>query len=320
MNEVLAIFILILSLLFIFRMILLYIRDRRINDFAISSKEIDGTNNRVIKFILSLSKVLRQLVIFNGVAKYYDKYINENSTFKKNIDYLAVSFLSGFIFIIIYIIGCLLYFKSIFVWQMIIFFIIGLIIPNIYLIFKNSKKVKITDNDIVKVVIIMNNSFKVNRNSEQAIKDAISRTDGLLKEELQKVLKDIKLGINYTESFMRMKKRLNMPIIDEFLNAFNLHDVANISYQDIFDSVEKRLVNQAKISDEIKQLKKLNIISYVFFTLLPLIFMLFVVLVNDNYYNLITGNNGWIIILCEVLLYIVYLLIIMFIEKGHKYE
>lgn len=320
MNKILAIFILILIVLLILRVIILHVRYHRINDFAISSKELDGTNNIFIKFILSFSRLLKQLVIFNSIAKYYDKYINENSIFKKNMDYLALSFITGFSLSIIYIIGSMLYFNKIIILQALIFFIMGFLIPNIYLLCKRGNRNKINDNDIIKVVIIMNNSFKVNRNSEQALKDAIDRTDGLLKEELQKVLKDTKLGISYADSFLRMKKRLRIPIIDEIVNAFNLHEVANIPYQNIFESVETKLVSQIKINDEIKQLKKFNIISYVFFTLLPLVLIIILILVNEDYYNLVTGSNGWAIYLSEIILYIVYLLIIMYIEKGHKYE
>lgn len=320
MNKIMAIFILILIILLIVKIILIYIRDKRINDFAISSRELNGINNIFIRFILSFSRILRKLVIFNSIVKCYDKYINEDSLFKKNMDYLALSFISGFSLIIIYIIGSLLYFNNIIIWQVVIFFIIGFLIPNIYLLSKAKRKDKITENDITKVVIIMNNSFKVNRNSEQALKDAIARTDGLLKIELQKVLKDNKLGLSLADSFFRMKKRLKMPIIDEIINAFNLHEIANISYQDIFDSVESKMVSQAKVRDEIKQLKKFNIISYIFFTLFPLVLMIILVLINEDFYNLITSNKGWIIIVSEIVLYINYLLIIMFIEKGHKYE
>lgn len=320
MNKIMAIFILILIILLIVRIVLIYIRDKRINDFAISSKGLNGTNNIFIKFILSFSKILRQLVIFNSVAKCYDKYINEDSIFKKNMDYLALSFISGFSLVIIYIIGSILYFNKVIIWQGLIFFIIGFLIPNIYLLCRTYKKNKITENDITKLVIIMNNSFKVNRNSEQALKDAISRTDGLLKIELQKVLKDTKLGLTLADSFLRMKKRLNMPIIEEIINAFNLHEIANISYQNIFDSVENKMINQAKVRDEIKQLKKFNVISYIFFTLFPLVMMIILILINENYYNLITSNKGWIVIVSEIILYINYLLVIMFIEKGHKYE
>ena len=64
---------------------------------------------KLINIINNISKILESLIIFNNIAKYYEEKLNEETKFNKGIQIITIKILIGFIFIILYCFGTLLY-------------------------------------------------------------------------------------------------------------------------------------------------------------------------------------------------------------------
>ena len=165
----------------------------------------------------------------------------------------------------------------------------------------------------------MNNSYKANESSEQAIKAVIDRTDGLLSIEFMKILNDIKIGIDLSEAFYRMYERTHLRIVKYISDVLSLVNKNGINIIEAFTNIEKKLLEIEKFNNELSVLKDVNRLSVLIFSILPVVFLTIVIAYNDRYTKLLMNPKGIIIILIIFISYMLYIFIIKRIIRGDKY-
>jgi Flp pilus assembly protein TadB len=275
--------------------------------------------NIVYRIIFILSKILQSLVIFNGVARTYDKYIYSDSRLRKGMDYVSIKILLGLGFIFINLLINSLYKIEFNALLILISFVLGFIIPDFYCLFNKSKRVNILNKNLLSAIIIMNNSYKANESTEQAIKSVCDRTEGAVSVEFMKVLNDIKLGIDISEAFSRMYERTHLPVIKYMSSVLGLVNKSGIDIIDAFSNIEKKLLEIEKFNNELVIQRDTNRLSVLLFSILPVVFLVTVVAYNTEYIKLFMDTNGVFIILIMFISYMLYLFIIKRIIRGDKY-
>lgn len=307
---------------YIVYLVIRYIKSlSRLNRLSYYSLNLENKKDKglINNVIFKTSKVLESLVIFNGLARTYDKYIYSDSRLRKGIDYVSIKILLGLLFIFVNVLINALYrieFSSLLI---LISFILGFIIPDFYCLFNKSKRVNILNKNLLSAIIIMNNSYKANESTEQAIKSVIDRTEGAVSVEFMKVLNDIKLGIDISESFNRMYERTHLSVIKYMSSVLGLVNKSGIDIIDAFSNIEKKLLEIEKFNNELIVLRDTNRLSVLLFSILPLVFLVTVVAYNTEYIKLLMNVNGIFIILIMFISYMLYLFIIKRIIRGDKY-
>lgn len=307
---------------YIVYLVIRYIKSlSRLNRLSYYSLNLENKKDKglINNIIFKTSKVLESLVIFNGLARTYDKYIYSDSRLRKGIDYVSIKILLGLLFIFVNVLINALYrieFNSLLI---LISFILGFIIPDFYCLFNKNKRVNILNKNLLSAIIIMNNSYKANESTEQAIKSVIDRTEGTVSVEFMKVLNDIKLGIDISESFNRMYERTHLSVIKYMSSVLGLVNKSGIDIIDAFSNIEKKLLEIEKFNNELIVLRDTNRLSVLLFSILPLVFLVTVVAYNTEYIKLLTNVNGIFIILIMFISYMLYLFIIKRIIRGDKY-
>ena len=307
---------------YIVYLVIRYIKSlSRLNRLSFYSLNLENKKDKglINNIIFKTSKVLESLVIFNGLARTYDKYIYSDSRLRKGIDYVSIKILLGLLFIFVNVLINALYrieFSSLLI---LISFILGFIIPDFYCLFNKSKRVNILNKNLLSAIIIMNNSYKANESTEQAIKSVIDRTEGAVSVEFMKVLNDIKLGIDISESFNRMYERTHLSVIKYMSSVLGLVNKSGIDIIDAFSNIEKKLLEIEKFNNELIVLRDTNRLSVLLFSILPLVFLVTVVAYNTEYIKLLMNVNGIFIILIMLISYMLYLFIIKRIIRGDKY-
>lgn len=307
---------------YIVYLVIRYIKSlSRLNRLSYYSLNLENKKDKglINNIIFKTSKVLESLVIFNGLARTYDKYIYSDSRLRKGIDYVSIKILLGLLFIFVNILINALYrieFSSLLI---LISFILGFIIPDFYCLFNKSKRVNILNKNLLSAIIIMNNSYKANESTEQAIKSVIDRTEGAVSVEFMKVLNDIKLGIDISESFNRMYERTHLSVIKYMSSVLGLVNKSGIDIIDAFSNIEKKLLEIEKFNNELIVLRDTNRLSVLLFSILPLVFLVTVVAYNTEYIKILMNVNGIFIILIMFISYMLYLFIIKRIIRGDKY-
>lgn len=304
----------------LYKFIVSVLRKRRLNSFAIDlDKEKYLDDSLIMKIVFVLSNILSSMVVFNGIGRIYDKYVDEDSRLRKGMDYLSIKVWLGVILILIYLFVCFLYRDSINIVLIITCFILGFIIPDFYCLFNKSKKRKYVNKHMLRAIIIMNNSFKANRTVEQAINDVIEKAGSNIDYEFKKILNDVKLGLSLSEAFKRMYYRTNSKIVLKMCNALNLALKGRVNVVDIFNDMEKELLEEEKFNNDLDSIKSLNSLALGVFIILPLVFIVYVILLNKDYINLLSNKNGAIIIVILGIIYLLYIFILKRMARG-KYR
>jgi tight adherence protein B len=310
--------ILIFSILiyFLYRIISSVVRINRVKDFAlINDKKFDDTFG--MNIVYHLTDGLEYIKIFNWYGKKYNKYVNGNNRIRKGMDYVSIKILLGILFFVLYFVLIAIYNDDINVLAIICSFILGFILPDFYCIFNKRKVTKISNKQLLEAIIIMNNSFKANRSTEQAIRDVVKRSNGLVKDEFKRILDDVKMGLSLGDAFFRMYNRTKLNNVLYISHVFKLSNKAGINIVDIFDSLEKKIVKEEKFNNEVIDLININKISLVIFSILPGLFILIYLSSNIEYFKLFVSNVGVIIVLIISIIYILYLFIINRIVRRY---
>lgn len=311
----------ILSILFLiylfYKFILSLIKKNRLSYYSINlEKEEYAEDSFIVSVICRFGKFLKSLVVFNGLGRIYDRYIDSDSRFKNGMDYVSLKILLGFLLVILYLLISFLYKNSIMTLIIVVTFILGFVLPDFYCFYLKTKFNKLNDKDILKAIIIMNNSYKVNRSNKQVIEDVISRCDGQIQNEFKKVLNDINLGMTLEEAIKRIYIRTGNKTFLDISIMISLNSKIGADKVDIINDIEKRLVDEEKFYNELYVAKSINKIAVIVFGILPLLFITYLISFNKDYINLLVQGRGVLIILILAIIYLLYILIICRIARG----
>ncbi len=316
--QILAILIICFLIYFLYRFIKSCFRKNRLKDYSINLHEKPYSEKKTLNIIYSFSNILEKMVIFNNLASTYDRYTYQDKDLKKGMDYVSIKILLGLILILIYFFIIFFYKDTISTLAIIISFILGFIIPDFYCIYLEGQNKNLVNKDMLKAIIIMNNSYKANRSTEQAITEVTKRVNGPVKVEFSKVLNDIRLGLSISEAFKRMYERTNIKIVLDISRVLSLVSKSGTNLIDVFEDIETRLLEEEKLDQEILLISHTNFLAFIIFSILPSMFLVYLIFFNETYLHLILSDRGIIVVLTILILYILYIFIIWKVVKGVK--
>ena len=222
---------------FLYKFVNSLIKKNRLSYFSLDIKKDENSSDSFIfKYIYKFSQILESLVVFNGLAKTYDKYVYYDIRFRKGMDFVSVKVLGGLLFIGLYLFITFLYKDVINSWLILVTFVLGFILLDFYCIFVKRKSNEKIDVLIVPVLLDFINSLK-SLSVSQSLNDIAFRNNGIIKKEFEKVLSDVKLGLNIGEAFNRMYKRTGSKVILNVSNMFILVYKNNINLLDCLDDI-----------------------------------------------------------------------------------
>ena len=221
------------------------------------------------------------------------------------MDIFTIKLLITLLFIIIYIFSIGINKQDFNTIIMLVFMIIGFISPDIYYQIKHKIHKETIDDQILRVIIIMNNCFKANKSMEQAINDVIERLNGPIELEFRKVLYDTKIGFTPSEAMMRMYQRTNIETIRTISLELALINKSGANIINIFEQLEKDIIEERKLKLELNNIRKVNSFFYLIFMILPII-----IITNTEYLKLFSTKYGSLLAIAEVIIYSIYLYII----------
>ena len=320
--QVIAIIIIILIIFSFFRLLVSVARSRRIEDFAIAGKGSSMTfEQRLYGVVYKLSDFIGELVVFNTVANAYEKYvvIGDNK-FKKGMDFIALKTLFGAFLTVMYVLWAVLYKVDLNSLTILISFVVGSIIPDIYYMLRYHKNNTDIVDDLLRAVIIINNSFRANRGVEQALNDVIERLDGPLKREFVKIKNDLRLGIDLGTAFRRMYDRTKISTIYDIANKMALIGEQGVNVVKVFENIEKDILEEEKIRNDVKNLCKFNSMLYYFLLVFPIFILGWIIVTNENILKYVISDATFIYAIVFTIIYVFYAIVMRKLVKVIYYE
>ena len=193
----------------------------------------------------------------------------------------------------------------------IILYLVGYYIIDIILYFEYSNKVLKMDNNLTKVMIVMNNGYRVNKNHREVIDAIIEEVREPLKSEFKIVRNDLSKGLDISNSLFRMYERTGIEKVLYMSELLGLNVKYGISIIDICDALEKIICKKEKREFYLLRLKNTNKLVISLLAIIPLFVVGLLIIMNYDLFLMLELNKIIIITLGELFIYIVYMFVIL---------
>jgi tight adherence protein B len=323
---IIQIFIIVLFIILTIFLIKQYVAaklEKRFSPFSLQANNDDEISyaDKILELVWKLnkkiSKVLEKSVALRNYSKSYEKYINyEDRDKKASIDYISLKILVSLLFSFIsFAIMSLKSVKYNFI-GILLSFILGFFIPDLYLKIAFRKKRKRIEEDLAKAIIIMNNSFKAGRNIMQAINAVKIELDGPIADEFKKIYLDITYGLSLDVVFKRFYERVKLEDARYIASSLTLLNKTGGNIVKVFDTIEKSIYNRKKLRNELNSLTASSVFVFRFLITLPFIFTLVIFILNPTYFRpLFTSSLGLFFLSIIIILYVSYIIVIKKVLK-----
>ena len=195
-------------------------------------------------------------------------------------------------------------------------FILGFYILDIYLIIDKRRKRRIIQDQILRAVIIMNNAFKAGRSTLQAVEIASKELAPPINYEFEKMYKDMKYGLSVDSVFDRFAKRINIEEARYISSSLTVLNKTGGNIVNVFSAIERTLFDKKKLKAELKNLTASSNMIVKILLAVPFVFILLIYVLNPNYFDpLFASPLGYMLLLLIFLILITY---VWFLQKLMK--
>lgn len=282
---------------------------------SISEKSVSFFDLLYMKYLTllkNISSLLNKSIGFRKYSKRFENYIsydNPNNTIA--MDYISNKFLIAIVFVIIMLLGEVIAGTGISSFSLIIAFLIGFFVLDVYFFVANKMRKKKVEQDLLNAIIIMNNAFRSGRSTIQAIEIVADELDGPIKQEFKKMHLEISYGLSLETVFDRFSKRVSSEEVSYITSSLTILNKTGGNIINVFSSIEKLLFDKRKLHEEMQSLTSSSRMICKILLAMPVIFIIIIYALNNSYFNvLFTTNVGHIILIVMLLLYVVYAFVV----------
>ena len=309
--QVIAFIFILIMVYYGYRFIIYSYRNNRLSSYTIKNKKKDI----FFDFIDKISKKMSKYNFYKNRVNKYDKYFNNKNKFNSS-HIITLKILMSIILILIYIFDCMIYKLNINLIILIIMGIIGYNIIDIILSVEYNNKVIKMDNNLTRVMIVMNNNYRVNKNHKEVMERIIEEIDEPLKSEFIKVKTDLIKGIDISSALYRMYERTNLEKILFISELLGLNVKYGISIIDICNTLEKSITKQEKRDFYVLRLNNTNKLIIFLLAFIPLFVVGLLMIMNYEFIMTILLAKYLFLIFGELVLYLFYLFIMLSMIRG----
>lgn len=285
----------------------------RDNSLSFSEKMV----NKYFLFIEDMRAKMLKVNAFKNSSKKYEKYIKYKKKDKiKAIDFITNKLIIAFVFVLLAIFSQVFSSKTFNIFGIIINYILGYYLLDIYLFFDYKKQTKLIENELLRAIIIMNNAFKSGKSTLQALKIAGDELPEPICDEFKKMYLDMKYGLSIDTVFDRFAKRVNLEEAVYLSTSLTILNRTGGNIVEVFSSIERTLFDKKKLNEELKNISASpNMVVKILFVI-PIVFTLLIYILNPNYFApLFSSILGYFIVTIIVIMFIIYALLLRRILK-----
>lgn len=313
--TILVLFILIYYLLRQRRIIALEKRFEKFSLISVKDTEksfFDFLFSFLWKIIQKLSFLLSKSTFITRYSERYEKYIDfdkKEEIFK--MDYVSIKVLISFAFLIFHLLTAMFQLTNPSFMGLFITCVLGFFLPDIVLQLEYRKRRKRIEEDLLKAIIMMNNSFKSGRNIMQAVEIVKNELDGPISDEFKKIHLDMTYGLSIEVVFERFYNRVKLEDAKYITSSLTLLNKTGGNIVKVFGTIEKSFFDKKKLQQEMMSLTSASIFVFRTLLFLPFLFILVIFLLNPAYFDPVFHTTlGHIFLGITILIYILYIYVI----------
>ncbi len=314
-----------LTILVLFLLILYLLRQRRIirlekrfQNFALISTfdEEKSIFDIIMAFFWRLihrvSSILEKSVFLKKYGMRYDKFIKfEQKDEISGMDYIAIKTLIAFLFLICNLLTAMFQVVNVSFMSLLITFFLGFFLPDLFLQLEYQKKRKKVEEDLLKAIIVMNNSFKSGRNIMQAVEIVKNELDGPISDEFKKIYLDMTYGLSIEVVFERFYNRVKLEDARYITSSLSLLNKTGGNIVRVFGTIERSFFEKKKLKQEMQSLTSASLFVFRVLCVLPFLFIFFIYFLNPSYFEPVFATRlGHLFLGGTILLYTLYIFVI----------
>ena len=311
------ILILLIVLMFIYKLNRVVMLDKRIARYSLKrlmSDDVSLSDKILIKYKRLINKFYKNKFIKKLSVK-YNKYLYGTDS-SSAIGFIINKLLIAFIFILLVIMSSTIRGKVISFGMFIFCFIVGYYIYDIYLIYSLKSRKKKIKNDMLRAVIVMNNTFKVGKSVLQAVNIVSKTLPRPISVEFKKIHQDMSYGLSADVAFSRFANRVNLEEASFIASSLTILNKTGGNIVNVFSSIEKTLFDKKKLESDLKNSTAASNLVVKFLMAVPIIFIILIYVVSPNYFDpLFESVLGYFIICLIVIMLVCYLYLLNKIMK-----
>lgn len=300
--------------------------NKRLNKYSINSdyesKSLFGIiTDFYINIRTSFNKFLSRSSYLKKYSLKYEKFIDKNKPgMHDTMDYVATKFILAFVFLLILLVTVVIQNDHITFLEIILAFTLGFFFLDILLLGKRKIVNHRMENDLLKAITIMNNSFKSGKSIVQTIKIVSEEIDGPLKDEFIQMYDDLEYGLEIEEVFKRFNSRVSLAEVKYITTSLTILNKTGGNIVDVFASIEKTVFNNKKLRDELKNMAASSKALYHILIVVPFILVGAIYILDPGYFNPLFQNAlGIMILILILLIYIIYIIMVKRIIRIKEY-
>lgn len=321
-GQLSALLIFILIITFLYKYIRSIKLEKRFSKYTINSSKnksislLDNLYIQYLDFVEKLSKVLSKSNFLKSRSKRYEKYIDSFKEDNDTMTVMAKKVIVGFIYIIFIILVELLQSKLANPLQMLISFIIGFYTLDLIYYYKYINYRKKIEKDLLEAISIMNNAFKAGLSITQAVDLVSKELNGPISKEFEKISTEISLGLDIEVAFRRFSERIKSDEAVYLTSSLSVLNKTGGNIIKVFNSIEKNMFNRRKLENELKSLTSSSKLIMYVLMIVPIVFVLFINLINKEYFEPLFNNPiGIILLIITVIIYVTYIIVVRRVLK-----
>ena len=282
---------------------------------------IDKIVNIYNKVIKRISKSINKSKAMKDYSKKYDKYINRTLKREKTaMDFVSTKVVWGLLGLVIIVMSDVLRGSGITLYQLMLAFLLGFFAPDLYWYSIEKLRKREIDKNMLKAIIIMNNSFKSGLSIMQAIYMVSSELDGPVADEFKKMYIDISFGLDMDLVFERFAKRINTEEAHYITASLTVLNKTGGNIVEVFASVERNAFTRKKLKEELDSMASSANAIYKILVCIPVLLSMIIILLNPKYFSpLFSTSMGRLILGLILLIYVSYIVIVRKIVKMKGY-
>jgi tight adherence protein B len=185
--------------------------------------------------------------------------------------------------------------------QMIIFGIIGYLLPGFYVKYRVNKRLKAFNNQLGDTLTLLSNAIKAGYSFAQAIDTVAKNGVPPIADEFSRAVREMNLGGSPDEALQNITKRISSPDFDLVATAYSIHRTVGGNLAEILDNIAYTIRERVRIKGEIATLTAQARASGTLITFLPLVLAAFMYFVTPTYFRpMFESIYGWAMIVFGV--------------------
>ena len=245
----------------------------------------------------------------------YQKYVVLGEDINP-VRFIIYKLLIGFCFTALVIVSSLFYGKIVSFFGIIFSFVIGYYLFDLYLFYSTKAKKKKIKNDMLRAVILLNNSFKAGKSVVQAVSIASKELPKPIASEFGRIYKDMVYGLSADVAFMRFAKRVELEEASYVASSLSILNKTGGNIVSVFNTIEKTLFDRKKLENDLKSSAAASNFVVKFLMVIPLVFALLIYVISPSYFDpFFSSALGYFLLFIMFIMFVMYIYLLDKIMK-----